>query len=853
MRRRGFILNSLVLVMLIPLLLLLATYEDVSSQIIQAQSERVQVERSFRGIAYFDVDFQRALEISGKRAIIAAVDYVSVTGNFITSKPANETIKDLILFGNSPALYGYQNLGKIMQNQTIKKWLTLVRQKLIKQGFELSPDEDTIINNMELIVAPLDSFSVVIKARIPNVTITDLSGKIVYTGSIPKTADYVYAIIDLQNLEDPIFSAMTGGRYYRSIKACEYPYPELIERPLKVLEGNGSSSEPYVIGYFSKNVDPNYIYFGDFYPGNGAYAYVILNDSINATTSPIIVNTTIREISVSPTKVFEEGDRGVLVFGNVSSQEYRWYDTSLEYRINITITNNVGQDLVDYQIPILISSIKGILSNVLTQLFTNTQTDGNSDIYRVKVAVSIYDENGNRVSFWVEYWDATNQKALIWIKDSINAGQSKTYSLYFGSGTPVKGYNYNGNSLFIFFDDFEDGIWTDRWVQVDQSPTESNGELIINGGNNIEAIRTNDLNYDGSYAVRFRMRGTSATNNRDWDNGIEVEDSTDSLPNAYWVVRFIDDTRDLSDTLVVDEDGWWGSDATTANSARSGKPTDFHVYEAYMQDTNTWYDYNTKIYDAKFRDLTDGRVNYDSRDSLIDPPSLKYLYLVNDNDGSRNKGVYDFIFVRKYPDTNGDSLEDSTNFNGILLSTSDVESYSPPTLTAQVTSSKAYDITPFLQCISEQEGDIRYFGIYNAPSFFERLEGNWDFTRHEAYFNLSKQIQDELGIKYGNRYYPIGLVSFMIPSQEYDNKLFDLFNTLGIGIEEGQSSMDYYFLQYYFGSKTKVSGYRVLGISYGILSTDDLTRILLFLDNETATAIFGEQGACDLLEGYTCG
>jgi len=166
MKRRGFILNSVVLILLIPLLLLLATYEDVSSQILQAQSERVEVERSFSSTAYFDVDFQRALEIAGKRAILAVVDYTAVTGLFINS-PVNETIRELILFGNSSQISIYENLPKIIGNQSLGRWLSLMREKLRTQGFYLLPENDTkIINNTEIIVAPLDSFRVVIKAKI---------------------------------------------------------------------------------------------------------------------------------------------------------------------------------------------------------------------------------------------------------------------------------------------------------------------------------------------------------------------------------------------------------------------------------------------------------------------------------------------------------------------------------------------------------------------------------------------------------------------------------------------------------------------------------------------------------------
>ena len=200
MRRRGFLLNSFVLVLLIPMLLLLATYEDISSQIVQAQSERVHVERTFRGISYLEMDFQKALEISGKRAIVAAVDYVAVTGNFISSTyKVNNTIRDLILTGTSSSMPGY-DFNRVMRGQTIEKWLINMSQELGEQGFEVLPNASVIASSMELTVAPLDSFRVVIRARIPNITIRDLSGRVVYSGSIPRSGDYIYSIVNCKKL-----------------------------------------------------------------------------------------------------------------------------------------------------------------------------------------------------------------------------------------------------------------------------------------------------------------------------------------------------------------------------------------------------------------------------------------------------------------------------------------------------------------------------------------------------------------------------------------------------------------------------------------------------------------------------
>lgn len=809
MKRRGFILNSFVLILLIPLLLLLATYEDVSSQILQAQSERVQLERSFRGIAYFDVDFERALEISGKRAIIAAVDYVSVMGRFVTSKPANETIRDLILYGNSSALSGYPNLGKIMQNQSIKRWLTLTRQELREQGFELSPDDDTIINSMELVVAPLDSFRVVIKARIPNITITDFSGKIIYTGSIPKTTDYIYAIIDLQNLEDPLFSAMTGGRYYRSIKACSYPYPELIEKPLKVLEGNGSSDESYVIGLLSREVNPDRIYFGDFYPGDGAYAYVILNGSLTETTNPIIVNTTVNEISISPTKMFEEGDRGVLVFGNVSGGVSGWCALNYGYRVNVTITNSGSTTLTNFQVPIELD---------LSSKTSLPQTPN----------IVIYDENCTPVNFWVEEWGFSSQgvnkyiNALIWVDVTIPANSEKVLSIYFDENANEN--RGNASKVFEFYDNFE--AW-EGWQEY---------------GNGVVS-QSNEVAYDGSYSLKKDQRN-------DPNGGYKLIGKTigRAILIEGYVYRPSPWNGGPSDRVGLEDGNFDGYSITINHNGdfirldkrTSGDPTSISDRGSWNPPENGWYFFRMiigeqeivmEVYDASDAD----RYNVGTGTASVSVIDTTYSQFDRVVVHGGYEYYVDSLRIRKYADpmptvTASTTIESKPQQSGPSL---------------QVVNARAYDITPFLQCISEQEGDIRYFGIYNAPSFFERLEGN--MSNHEAYFNLSKQIQDELGTKYGNQYYPIGLVSFMIPSQEYDGKLFDLFNTLNIGIEEGQSSVDYYFLEYYFGNGTKVSGYRVWGISYGILPPNDLSNVPFFLDNETAIAIFGGRGAQDLL------
>ncbi|ALV63911.1 Transcriptional regulator, GntR family domain / Aspartate aminotransferase [Thermococcus sp. 2319x1] len=758
MRRRGFVLNSAVLVLLIPMLLLLATYEDVSSQIFRAQNERVLVERSFRGVAYFDSDFQRALEISGKRALIAAIDYVTATEEFIKQKMANETLKDLILFGTSEELSGYENLEKIMQNQTIERWLILTREYLLEQGFLIEQSNEEILNNMRITVGVLDSFTIFVKAKIPNITVRDFNGKIVYSGSIPKSGNPTYVFIDIRNLEDPLFPPMTGGRYSRSIRACVYPYPELTGRPVKVLEGKGSSDRSYVLGEFSRSIGEDYIYFGDFYPGDGALAYVLLNGSLEL-SAPIIVNTSVGGIPISPINVLDEGDAGVLVFRNLSAGSERkgWCALSYNYRVNVTITNPSPTTLTNFQVPITLK----LSSNKISL----PQTPN----------IVVYDGDCNPINFWVEKWEKTGNTVdlIIWVRTSISAGSSKTLSIYFDSSAPIEWGD--PNLIFEFYEDFEDGN-LDGWEFA--------------GPTNWTA--TTDDARSGSYSAKSGVLSSKR------------------------------ETSCMYRTVTVSGDSelsfWW--------KVNNNKGILSFYLNNTLKDTTTNTNWQNKTYE-------------------LSPSSYVIKWCFNTtkrNPKDSDVGYVDLIIIRK------------AGGSGVSVTSSEVES--KPEYPLQPSVAKAYDLQPFLECLLEQ----RYFGVYNGWSIFERLEGSYD--NHEKYEELANKTQDELGISYEDKHYPIGLVSFMIPHDSFDSKLYTLF-ALGLTarpLKEGQSSADYYFLQYYFGNGNETNGYRMWGVSYGTLDVPyfifnppvDLSFIPFFLDNQTAISILSNEAACDLLEGYTC-
>ncbi|MDI3475307.1 MAG: hypothetical protein PWQ95_1035 [Thermococcaceae archaeon] len=771
-KRRAFLINSTVLLLIIPLMLLLATYEDVSSQIIVAQSERTQVERTYRVVSYFELDFQKALELSGKRAVVAAVDYVAVTGSFISpAYRVNNTIRDLILTGTSSSMPGY-DFDRVMKGQSIRKWLTNMSQELREQGFELSPSVDEIADNISITVAPLDSFRVVVKARIPNMTIRDLSGRTIYTGPIPRSGGYIYSIVNLENLEDSFFSAMTGGRYQRSIRACSYPFPELIDRPIKVLSGDGKSSEPHVPGELIKHLESDKIYFGDYYPGDGARAYVLMNGSVDQTDAPIIVNTTLNGIRISPLDVFNNNDMGVLVFDNVGGGTSGGWCSSLGYRLNLTIQNNVGIDLTDFQVPIVIDSTT-FPDPTLTTFFNTADSDRDN----IPV-IEIYGKNCNPINFWIENWDTATKQALIWVNVTIPASSSITLGIYFdSSGTETLG---SPEKVFDFYDDFNEGtLDTKKWEQYNAQVSFINGVLRIT--NDYAGIYTKKT-FTPPVIIEFRQNIKNS-----WaELYIAVRQASYPWGPLWWVRR-----------NHVQPAEW-----SYLDDHQYGRyhEEDLNLPRGWHKGTIYWFKYNSRL------EWDTGAVVYNTYNTYQDYKGAIAL-------GTWDKNQeWDWIRVRKYASI-------------------------PPT----VTMSNQIDTIPTSPT------------TYSNARAYEGSDEN-----HEDYVALAHEMQDELNYKPPVGYYPIGLVSFMVPHANYDEKLFNLMRLLEIPLEEGQSSVDYYFLKYYFGGGSKVDGYRVWGISQGDYYNIDLgtsvylSRIPFFLDVDTAKVILGTQGACQLLDGYTC-
>jgi len=144
---------------------------------------------------------------------------------------------------------------------------------------------------------------------------------------------------------------------------------------------------------------------------------------------------------------------------------YGWIVDSMtfKYRRKITITEQSGSDLTDYQVLIELNSTNFD--------FTHTQTNGED--------IRFTDANGNLLSYWIEEWDAVNESAKVWVKvPSIPANSEVEIFMYYGNPTLMS--ESNGDAVFDFFDDFEGtSIDTSKWERTHTGGSTSVSDSVV--------------------------------------------------------------------------------------------------------------------------------------------------------------------------------------------------------------------------------------------------------------------------------------------------------------------------------------------------------------------------------------
>ncbi|MCD6496597.1 MAG: hypothetical protein J7K54_04970 [Candidatus Aenigmarchaeota archaeon] len=201
----------------IPIFVFVVQYMEYNANTGDAISERVISDQLGQLVNSIEMDTVKAMEISGRRALLAATNYVISSGEALDDPVAN--ITELMTNGTINGSSSF-----LMLNNTMPDW----EQRILSKPVDFT----VTLDYWNISIANYDGYSLVVGMDV-NITATDKLGKV----RIDKTGKRKYAYISVAGLEDPMFPLETGGFIRRIVQR-----PEPGHVAFKVVAGSSNSS-----------------------------------------------------------------------------------------------------------------------------------------------------------------------------------------------------------------------------------------------------------------------------------------------------------------------------------------------------------------------------------------------------------------------------------------------------------------------------------------------------------------------------------------------------------------------------------------------------------------------------------
>ncbi len=202
MKAQFYSLISLLLA--VPMLLFTVNYLGYTEQIGEVVSDRVISDQINQLVHSIEVDTTKAMEISGRRALLAATNHVINSGEFLDDSVENLTM--LMLQGRINGSEAF-----LMLNNTMPNWSERISSKPVDFEVALSYGNISIEN--------LDGFSIRVGMDL-SITVNDIMKE----SKIEKSGVRKYVTISLAGLEDPIFPLETQGFIRRMVVPADPGY-----------------------------------------------------------------------------------------------------------------------------------------------------------------------------------------------------------------------------------------------------------------------------------------------------------------------------------------------------------------------------------------------------------------------------------------------------------------------------------------------------------------------------------------------------------------------------------------------------------------------------------------------------
>jgi len=214
--KSGQVYSLIAILIAIPIILFVTFYLSANQYIDYAAIDKVVADQMHEVERSIEKDFVQAMSISGKRAFLASSNDVIREGRKLDN--ADTRLKELLINGS---LYG--NFTYVMDNNTVNDWM----DKIL--AMDLGFDTQLSYSNLDL--QGHDAFNILLTLDL-KINVSDDIGKSRIDRSLTKES-----LINIEQVEDPIFALNTFGFISRPIKIYPYPY-----HAIEIVQGTTSGT-----------------------------------------------------------------------------------------------------------------------------------------------------------------------------------------------------------------------------------------------------------------------------------------------------------------------------------------------------------------------------------------------------------------------------------------------------------------------------------------------------------------------------------------------------------------------------------------------------------------------------------
>lgn len=218
-KNRAFVFSGIAFILIIPAIIIAASYMNMLSIGSEATFTHIKSDKLYHFFTTIEKDLTRAAEISGRRAVVAALDYIISNNTPLDTystaygNGAEGALRELVVEGK---LNG-ENIS-LMENQTVSYWISSIIDKAREFEYNIN------ITDTSIEIKPYSSFYFTVEVQLYG-RITDIEGRFVYEGEIPRDRK-ISTKVSIIGLEDPLFPLRTNGKAHRIIQPS--PYSRLV-------------------------------------------------------------------------------------------------------------------------------------------------------------------------------------------------------------------------------------------------------------------------------------------------------------------------------------------------------------------------------------------------------------------------------------------------------------------------------------------------------------------------------------------------------------------------------------------------------------------------------------------------